>query len=578
MYLWKLLDKLKDYKLTQVAGFEGLNRNIRWFHIAEDETLSNFIIGDELVFTTGVKMNGNSVALLGFVKAMLKYGAGGIVINTGKYINEIPQKLKDFCNENRLPLFVMPWEIRLVDVGKASSTAILEDERFSVNFRNAVNTALFLPELSKDSLSLFSEYGFSEEMNYTVLVISSKNEEIVFGVSQMSMLKRYGLDGILYISVEYDSMFETFKQTLQNNYGIVIFDEKGNAVYEKAFFDKKYREYELNAAQLLDQKKNQENEYTILSETSSATGWTACLYKPNSLIVWSVTPITRIALIAVFIMTLMSVIAMMILTSFVTKRIRRLRSGMKEVEQGNFEVNITSDSRDEIGDLVNGFDSMLLQLNTLIKEVYEGRIKEKEYEMKALQAQINPHFLYNTLSLINWKAIEADAEDISKITLALSTFYRTSLNKGKNVMSLSDELRNMRSYLDIQLMMHDYEFDVEFDVDESIGQYQSLNLMLQPLIENAIAHGIDVKTDGRGKLTITGKEDGDLIVLTVADNGVGMSDEQAARILTEESKGYGVRNVNERIKLYYGEQYSLQIESKIGQGTKASIRIPKRIS
>ncbi|MDA6815692.1 hypothetical protein OSL60_26285, partial [Escherichia coli] len=90
---------------------------------------------------------------------------------------------------------------------------------------------------------------------------------------------------------------------------IVIFDEKGNAVYEKAFFDKKYREYELNAAQLLDQKKNQENEYTILSETSSATGWTACLYKPNSLIVWSVTPITRIALIAVFIMTLMSVIA-----------------------------------------------------------------------------------------------------------------------------------------------------------------------------------------------------------------------------------------------------------------------------
>lgn len=414
----------------------------------------------------------------------------------------------------------------------------------------------------------------SGEMQWFV----DKNEEIVFGVSPMSMLKRYGLDGILYISVEYDSMFETFKQTLQNNYGIVIFDEKGNAVYEKAFFDKKYLEYELNAAQLIDQKKNQENEYTILSETSSVTGWTACLYKPNSLIVWSVTPIIRIALIAVFVMTLMSVIVMMILTRFVTKRIRRLRSGMKEVEQGNFEVNITSDSRDEIGDLVNGFDSMLLQLNTLIKEVYEGRIKEKEYEMRALQAQINPHFLYNTLSLINWKAIEADAQDISKITLALSTFYRTSLNKGKNVMSLSDELRNMRSYLDIQLMMHDYEFDVEFDVDESIGQYQSLNLMLQPLIENAIAHGIDVKTDGRGKLTITGKEDGDLIVLTVADNGVGMSDEQAARILTEESKGYGVRNVNERIKLYYGEQYSLQIESKIGQGTKASIRIPKRIS
>ena len=404
-----------------------------------------------------------------------------------------------------------------------------------------------------------------------------KNEGIVFLASPMSMLARYGLDGILYISVDYDSMFEAFEQTLQNNYGVIIFNEKNDAIYENAFFDEKYSDYTLSAAQLLDEQRDKHSSYEILTENSSVTGWKACLYKPNRLIVSSVTPITRIAVIAVLVMAAMSIIAMIILTNFVTKRIRRLKSGMEQVEEGNLEAEIVSDSRDEIGDLVNGFDAMLLRLNTLIKEVYEGRIKEKEYEMRALQAQINPHFLYNTLSLINWKAIEAGADDISKITLALSTFYRTSLNKGKNVMSLEDELRNMRSYLDIQLMMHDYDFDVEFHVDESIGQYTSLNLMLQPLIENAIAHGIDVKPEGRGKLVITGKEEGDLIILTVEDNGVGMSDEQAARILTEESKGYGVRNVNERIKLYYGEQYSLQIESRIGEGTRARIRIPKRL-
>ncbi len=404
-----------------------------------------------------------------------------------------------------------------------------------------------------------------------------KNEGIVFLASPMSMLARYGLDGILYISVDYDSMFEAFEQTLQNNYGVIIFNEKNDAIYENAFFDEKYDYYTLSAAQVLDEQHDKHSSYEILSETSTVTGWKACLYKPNRLIVSSVAPITRIAVIAVLVMAAMSIIAMIILTNFVTKRIRRLKSGMEQVEEGNLEAEIVSDSRDEIGDLVNGFDAMLLRLNTLIKEVYEGRIKEKEYEMRALQAQINPHFLYNTLSLINWKAIEAGANDISKITLALSTFYRTSLNKGKNVMSLEDELRNMRSYLDIQLMMHDYDFDVEFHVDESIKQYTSLNLMLQPLIENAIAHGIDVKPDGRGKLIITGKEEGDLIILTVEDNGVGMSDEQAARILTEESKGYGVRNVNERIKLYYGEQYSLEIESKIGEGTRACIRIPKRL-
>ncbi len=405
----------------------------------------------------------------------------------------------------------------------------------------------------------------------------NKSDGVVFLASPMSMLARYGLDGILYISIDYDSMFEAFEQTLQNNYGVVIFNEDGDAVYENAFFDEKYDYYTLSAAQVLDEQHDKYSSYEILSETSSVTGWKACLYKPNRLIVSSVTPITRIAIIAVLVMAAMSIIAMIILTNFVTKRIRRLKSGMEQVEEGNLEAEIVSDSRDEIGDLVNGFDAMLLRLNTLIKEVYEGRIKEKEYEMRALQAQINPHFLYNTLSLINWKAIEAGADDISKITLALSTFYRTSLNKGKNVMSLEDELRNMRSYLDIQLMMHDYDFDVEFHVDESIGQYTSLNLMLQPLIENAIAHGIDVKPEGRGKLVITGKEEGDLIILTVEDNGVGMSDEQAARILTEDSKGYGVRNVNERIKLYYGEQYSLQIESRIGEGTRACIRIPKRL-
>ena len=133
----------------------------------------------------------------------------------------------------------------------------------------SIKAKLYKAAAALTALCLIS--SCSTKPNGPEVYLDDKNEEIVFGVSPMSMLKRYGLDGILYISVEYDSMFETFKQTLQNNYGIVIFDEKGNAVYEKAFFDKKYLEYELNAAQLLDQKKNQENEYTILSETSSVT-------------------------------------------------------------------------------------------------------------------------------------------------------------------------------------------------------------------------------------------------------------------------------------------------------------------
>ena len=158
----------------------------------------------------------------------------------------------------------------------------------------------------------------------------------------------------------------------------------------------------------------------------------------------------------------------------------------------------------------------------------------------------------------------------------MSSFYRTALNKGNNILSLKDEIENMKSYLQIQLIMHDYEFDTEIKVEEGLEDYIVLNLILQPMVENAIDHGIDLKTDGRGKLIVTAKSDGDDILIVVEDNGIGMEQKIIDTILTQQSKGYGLRNVNERIKLYYGQQYHLIIESELGVGTKIITRIPKQ--
>ena len=220
---------------------------------------------------------------------------------------------------------------------------------------------------------------------------------------------------------------------------------------------------------------------------------------------------------------------------------------------------------------------MIGQVQRLIEQVSESKLTEKKHEMKALQNQINPHFLYNSLSLINWKAIEVGNKDISNITLALSNFYRTSLNKGKNTLSIADEISNVKSYIEIQLVMHDYEFEVIYDIDDDILDYETLNLILQPIVENAIEHGIDVKEDGeKGIITIRGRKDGDVIHISVEDNGVGMEEDKAAVIITRDSKGYGIRNVNERIQLYYGEQYCLNVKSKVNEGTCITVCIPAR--
>lgn len=403
-------------------------------------------------------------------------------------------------------------------------------------------------------------------------------EKTVLCASPMLRLLQAETQGVLCISIQYEDLFSSFDMTRDSNYGIIVVDETRNPVYERSFFEGSYESSQLTAAQLEGLLKAEQKTYEIVQESCPRAGWTAYLYKPAQLMVTSIEPAVQIGVMALLVFVAAATIAIILLNHFLTKRVERLRGAMELVREGHLETTIAADSRDEIGDLAEGFQGMLGRISVLIHEVYEGKLKEKEYEMKALQAQINPHFLYNTLSMINWKAIEAGEKDISRITLALSSFYRTALNKGKNITTLRSEISNMKSYLEIELMMHDNSFDVELAVEEDILQYSTLNLLLQPLIENAIVHGIDEKTDGRGKIRIEGRKIDNEIQLVVEDNGVGMEQEEAWRILTKDSSGYGVRNVNERIRLYYGEPYALKIESQVGVGTRATFRIPCRFA
>lgn len=403
----------------------------------------------------------------------------------------------------------------------------------------------------------------------------SQDEKKVLCARNIPTLENNYEVGVLYVQVDYEKLFESFKQMNDSNYGIFIMDELGNNIFNFDQFEDPNKSRKMTFDEF-NKGIGKENIYTIVTAHSVNNNWTVSLYKPQKLIYESTNFMITGNVIAIMLLIVFSIIITSVLSKVMVSGLEKLRANMEEVEKGNMEITVKSNNEDEVGALIRGFEKMILQIKALIEDVYESRLIQKDYEMKALQAQINPHFLYNSLSLINWMALETDQEDISKITLSLSTFYRTALNKGKNILRVRDEIKNMRSYLDIQLMMHDYEFDVDVQVEEDILDYNILNLILQPLIENAINHGIDLKTNGRGCIKIIGEKQNDEIVLIVSDNGVGMSNEQAESILTNKSNGYGVKNVNERIKLYYGEQYQLKIESEIGIGTKVKVTIPIR--
>ena len=410
--------------------------------------------------------------------------------------------------------------------------------------------------------------------NNSIKWVANKNK--VFLVRQIPFIRENGKINVLYIEINRKNLFQWFENMTDTDYGIYLVNENNRIIYNTQKFSKKNRNQILSLKEVKKEKKNQKN-YIVTKEEIEDSGWSVYLYRPSTVIREKIEDILHKVIFTVLISSIICLICIRSLTKKTVRGIEQLQKNMKEIEKGNFELHVHSESKDEVGDLIRGFGAMVSKIRILIEEVYTGNIKQKEYEMRALQAQINPHFLYNSLSLINWMALEEGQEEISKITLAMSSFYRTALNKGNNIILLENEIENIKSYLEIQLMMHDYEFDVEIKVDDTIKKCEVLNLILQPMLENAIEHGIDLKTDGRGKIRVEAIDRGDVLLLEVEDNGIGMEEEVQDVILTKQSKGYGLRNVNERIRLYYGEEYHITIESKLGVGTKIITTLPKRI-
>lgn len=286
----------------------------------------------------------------------------------------------------------------------------------------------------------------------------------------------------------------------------------------------------------------------------------------------------RMMIVVILVGLILAFIIVSIASMKITEPINKLSRLMQKVEEGNMDVLVNINRKDEIGTLGRSFNSMTRKLKTLIEEVYVNKLSRKEAELKALQAHINPHFLYNTLDVIYWSSRLENAPKTGEIVSALAKLFKLGLNKGNEITTVEKEVEHLKSYLVIQKVRYDEEPDIVIDVDPALYGCSIIKLILQPLVENALIHGIADLRERKGKIRITGIEYTDGILFEVTDNGVGMDETRIKEIfdgLVEDKKGYGVKNVDERIKLYFGEQYGVSIYSVKGEGTRVEVRVPK---
>lgn len=393
--------------------------------------------------------------------------------------------------------------------------------------------------------------------------------------------------GALLVDLNYSSITNLCQNINMGNKGyIFLLDEKGEVIYhpkQQLIYTGLKREKisEIRACEDDHFITTVDDETKLYSmSTSEKTGWTVVGVANIDELVTNKEKTQKTYFLSVLLLLLAAVIVAFIFSDQLTKPITELRKSMKEVEKGNFEGIALQDLGDsEIGMLYRSFNIMTDEIQNLMHDKMKHQKQKYKLELRALQSQINPHFLYNTLDSIVWMAEGGNNKEVVIMTSSLAKLLRQSISNEEEFVTIDKEVGYVRSYLTIQKMRYRDQLNFEIDVDPSIHWYQIVKLTLQPLVENAIYHGIKYR-ETKGTIKILGYEAGDDIILQVIDNGVGMDEETLNHLFdkkekSEKSNGVAIENVNRRLKLYYGEDYGLFYESRINAGTTVSIVIPK---
>jgi two-component system sensor histidine kinase YesM len=492
---------------------------------------------------------------------------------------------------------------------------LFSEQKNSIDDKFEIMKLLFSREQMKGNHSIFlsDEYGniysnaravssSSKQMNYQYNKLLQKNNidykwvglskvQGEFVLPYVRAIKSFNLErnlGLVIINLKESTISNIYKSLVREKSGdIFILDENGyilsnlnKTLLEQPFiriskigtinsFKKSYTQ-----ATIGNQK------YLLVQVTDSKTQWKYLNLVPLDFVLEGNTSMTLTTLLICILSILLALFIGITVALRITVPVNDLILFMNEVEGGNLDLEYNIDRKDEIGKLANYFNKMIKRLKVSINEIYNVQRAKRDAELKALVFQINPHFLYNTLSSIIWLAHNGKNEKVIEMADTLSKLFRISISRGKEIIKIGKELEHVQSYVKIQEIRYNDMFVCVFDIDDDILDYYTPKLILQPLVENAIYHGIKSLEDQKGIIKIEGKRVDDKIIFNVIDNGNALTEEQANHLnevlknsLEEANFGIGIKNVNNRIKLYYGPEYELSF-SRVNGRTIAALTLP----
>ena len=442
---------------------------------------------------------------------------------------------------------------------------------FSYTLDRTENQHFFLPQVQQTFESSSDQYRWVIPMTRVV--------EITKGTDTVQ--------GILLIHLNYTGLKLLLDGVTLGNEGyIYLIDGNGEIIYHpRAQLIDSGLEHENNRAVSeyrdgIYQETFHGEERVITVKSVGYTGWKLIGVAPRQTVsLNSLKTQLLVVFVAAFILFLMSLVNSYI-SSRITTPIRKLELSVNEIEKGNLNAKVDAEGSYEIRHLGQSVQNMAKQIQVLMADIVSEHEKKRKQEFDTLQSQINPHFLYNTLDIIVWMIENEKPDQAVKAVTALARFFRISLSRGKSIITVKDELEHVKNYLMIQHMRFKNRFSYTIEAEDEVLELASLKLMLQPLVENAIYHGMEFM-DGDGKIFISAWKEGEDLYLKVSDNGLGMTEEQVARLFSDtphtgssRGSGIGVKNVNERIRLYFGSEYGLSIESEPDEGTVVTIHLP----